>query len=130
MKERIKHLAMLVVVMAMALCAASCSDDDNDGGGGGTQGSIVGAWRYTFSTGYVEYVFNANGTGTEREYDSADGGYGTTHAFDYTYDSTSGSMNVRYDDGYSEVYTVEWLSSSSVRLTPRYDSESMVLTRQ
>ena len=131
MKERIRHLAMLVVVMAMALCTVSCSDDDDDdNGGGGTLGSIVGTWRYTFSTGYVDYVFNSNGMGMEREYDTVDGGWHSPHAFYYTNDSISGSMNVSYDDGYDEVYTVEWISSSLVRLIPRYDSETMVLTRQ
>lgn len=127
MKERIRHLATIAMLLVVALCATSCSDDDGDGGG--TQGFIVGTWRDSFSTGYTEYVFNSNGTGTEREYDAADGGYGTTHAFDYTYDGTSGSLYISYDDGYSEFYTVEWLSSSSVRLTARGETDIIELTR-
>ena len=73
MKERIKHLAMLVVVMAMALCVASCSDDDDEGSSVDTA-KLIGTWTlvsqdfdygptsdYTGNEG-GSITFNADGT--------------------------------------------------------------------
>ena len=74
MKERIKHLAMLVVVMAMALCVVSCSDDDDEGSSV-DKAKLIGTWilesqdkgvygisNYTGNEG-GSITFNADGTG-------------------------------------------------------------------
>ena len=61
-------LALLLAVV-FSVGFASCDkddDDDKDNGGPGTEAgvnlSIVGIWKYTFSSGYITYTFNANGS--------------------------------------------------------------------
>ena len=51
----------------MGLSFVSCSSDDNDDDGGNNTEvveSLVGTWKYTFSTGYQLITFRSNGKGT------------------------------------------------------------------
>lgn len=79
---------------------------------GGTKpvSSLVGTWKYTFSSGYVLLTFNQDGTGVYREYDHGrwekpDG------PFTYTYSS---DVITFIDDGDVETARVVKLTSTSL----------------
>lgn len=113
-------LALLLAVV-LSVGFSSCDkddDDDKDNGGPGTEAgvnlSIVGIWKYTFSSGYITYTFNANGTGSEIEVDHASGNHASN--FSYVYDDETGTVVILYDDGYDETLEVVFVNSNVIYL--------------
>lgn len=83
---------------------------------------LVGTWRHNFSSGYSVKCFRANGTGYEQEYDEDDGGLGSKHNFEYTYNEKTGKLKLTYDEGdeiddcETWIYEVVYLTSSTLEL--------------
>lgn len=77
---------------------------------------LVGTWRSTFTGGYTTMTLNSNGNGTMQEYDKYDGGYGTKHYFTWKYNANTGKLTMT-EDGYSEVYIVKSVTSSTLKTT-------------
>ena len=95
---------------------------------GGTNSipSLVGTWKYTFSSGYVLLTFNQDGTGVYREYDhgrweeSGD-------PFTYTYSS---DVITFIDDGDVETARVVELTSTSLVLKDWPDGGNCTFYKQ
>ncbi len=94
------------------------SEDGNQNGDSGTEAGgglgIVGSWKHTFSSGYVIYTFNADGTGSEIEVDYADGNHASN--FSYVYDEKEGMVVILYDDGYTETLEVLFVNPDVIYL--------------
>ena len=111
----------LAVLLAVVLSVGfvSCKDDDDDdnggGGGGATASSIVGTWRQDFSSGYILITFDRDGTGREQEYDTEDGGLAYSDSFSWAQDDKT--IILRYEDGYTDTYTVVSVSSTTLKMT-------------
>ena len=117
-KQSLSWLALLLAVV-LSVGFASCKDDDDDDKDNGEPGteagvglSIVGTWRYTFSTGYITYTFNANGRGSEIEVDHAGGNHADN--FSYVYDDEEGTVVILYDEGYDETLDVVFVNSNVI----------------
>ena len=83
-----------IVVILMGLTFAGCSKDDNGSEeDSGTVTSIVGTWKYVFSTGYGLITFNQNGTGVACEYDT-DGN--DEDPFTYIYDAEAKVLYINW----------------------------------
>lgn len=124
-KQSLSWLALLLAVV-LSVGFASCKDDDDEeanGGGTGVEagiGNIVGTWRYTFSSGYITFTFNADGTGSDIEIDHASENHGSN--FSYVYDGEEGVVVILYDEGYTETYDVVFVNSNVMYL----DGEKLV----
>lgn len=119
-------MLLLVPMMAVAFTGCSSDDDDNDGGKKSSS-SIVGTWRYNFSTGYQIVTFNSNGTGSMREHDNYDG-MDDTDYFRYSYNKSAGLISIIYDDDEMEFFTVRSVTSSELIVSDE-DGEIMRLVR-
>ncbi len=112
--KQLKYFLILFLVPMMAFAFTGCSSDDDDNDGGKkSSSSIVGTWRYNFSTGYQIVTFNSNGTGSMREHDNYDG-MDYTDYFRYSYNKSAGFISVIYDDDDIEYYTVRSVTSSEL----------------
>ena len=110
------------------------------GDGGGTEGpshgvsaaDLVGTWRYTFSTGFIDIEFARDGYGYWREYDTMDGGWLDPDPFYYSYNADTGIITITMDDE-TERYEVLSLSGNKLRLRDLNNDdygEEMTLTRR
>ena len=87
--------------------------DDNTNTTVTPSNQLVGTWRHSFSTGYVEITFNSDGTGRQYEYDSSDRGHEySIDEFSYSFDGRY--VTVRYDDGDKSI--IQILSLSATKL--------------
>lgn len=113
----------------MGLSFVSCSSDDNDDDGGNNTEiveSIVGTWKYSFSTGYQLITFKSNGKGTMKEIDE-DGEYEET--FNYSYNASKKVLKINWDDDDPEEWTV--ISFTSKKLVLEIEEEGKItLTKQ
>ena len=104
---------------------SSDNGGNEDGGNGNEDGgtsNITGKWRYVFSTGYITYTFNADGTGSEVEIDYASENHADT--FTYVYNEGAGTITFFYSDGERYICEIEFINSNTIYL----DGEK--LTRQ
>lgn len=110
------------------------------GDGGGTEGpshgvsaaDLVGTWRYTFGTGFIDIEFARDGYGYWREYDTMDGGWLDPDPFYYSYNADTGIITITMDDE-TERYEVLSLSGNKLRLRDlNYDDygEEITFTRR
>lgn len=87
--------------------------DDNTNTTVTPSNQLVGTWRHSFSSGYVEITFNSDGTGRHYEYDSSDRGHEySIDEFSYSFDGRY--VTVRYDDGDKDI--IQILSLSATKL--------------
>ncbi|MBQ7818065.1 MAG: hypothetical protein IJ341_00040 [Bacteroidales bacterium] len=150
--KHLKLFSVLLAMLFTVPVITSCGDDEEDQpiyivlpggsggntGGGSTDGSggstggntggstenlIVGEWRCNFSTGYVLMNLGADGSGWEDEYDEADGGWYGKDYFQYTYDSSSKTMTIIYDDGDYEQYKVISVNQNQLVVAYIYNGE-------
>ena len=99
----------ILMVAIMSVGFMSCSKDDDvkkeD------TASLVGTWRYDFSSGYDLLTFDQNGTVRVQEYDN--GEWEMDKVYRYTY--SNGILRWMYEDG--EVReTIEVISLSDTKL--------------
>ena len=90
--------------------------------------SLVGTWKYTFSSGYVLLTFNQDGTGVYREYTHSR--WDEPDPFTYTY--SSGVITFFYYDDDDDVETarVVELTSTSLVLKDWPDGGNCTFTKQ
>ena len=108
-------LLSLLVILFMGFAVVSCSSDDKDDDGGNNTEvveSLVGTWKYTFSTGYQLYTFKSNGKGTLVEVDEEDEDY--EEAFSYTYNANSKILTIKWEDEAPEDWQVVSLTSKKL----------------
>lgn len=87
--------------------------DDNTNTTVTPSNQLVGTWRHSFSSGYVEITFNSDGTGRHYEYDSSDRGHEySIDEFSYSFDGRY--VTVHYDDGDKDI--IQILSLSATKL--------------
>ena len=93
-----------------------------------TKPSLVGTWKYTFSSGYVLLTFNQDGTGVYREYTHSR--WDEPDPFTYTY--SSGVITFFYYDDDDDVETagVVELTSTSLVLKDWPDGGNCTFTKQ
>lgn len=65
-----KLFLLFCTLLAIGIACPGCNDGKDNGNGS----PLVGTWRSTFSTGYIQYVFNADGLGSMYEVDYEDAG--------------------------------------------------------
>lgn len=126
---RIKLLALLAVLF-MGFAFVSCSSDDKDDDGGNNievVESLVGTWKYTFSTGYQLVTFKSNGKGSLKEIDYAAEDY--EDSFTYFYDSDSQVLKIYWEDEDPEEWQVVSITSKKLVVKDE-DGERMTLTKQ
>lgn len=101
MKNIIKFLMMIVVVISSSFCILSCESDDIDV----TSGSIIGTWEMNGSTptNYYRITFRSNGTGVEATEDGSLN-FSYTYSFDVT--KSKGDLKLWYN-GSEYVYNYE-----------------------
>ena len=107
MKKVFNYLLIVTLLIGTAVSFGSCKDDDEDEKTGGY--SIVGTWKHTFSTGYVLWTFNSNGTcvWSEKYY-----GYEEISLTDYgTYTYKDGALIVYMGDE-REVWNLSWVDKN------------------
>ena len=107
-------LSLLALVVAVALCGifAACGDD-NDEPKGNTP-SLVGTWENTGRSGYIQWTFRANNTGSALAVF-----YGETpepaSEFTYINDTKTGNVSITYQgDDYTLIYHVEELTGTQL----------------
>lgn len=130
-KYFLNYLTILMVAfVSVGFIACSSDDDDNHK----NKVSLVGTWKYSFSTGYVIKKFNANLTGYSQEYDTQDGGWHKKHEFTYTYDENQNKLYLVESDGENVIYEVRELSAAKLILVEiykgHYESEIEYYERQ
>lgn len=98
----------------MGFAFVSCSSDDKDDGGNSIEvvESLVGSWKYTFSTGYQLVTFKSNGKGTFLEVDEEDEDY--EEAFTYSYNANSKTLKINRVDDDPEEWQVVSLTSKKL----------------
>lgn len=62
-----KFFFLLCTLFAVGIACCGCNDDKKDDNN--NDSSIVGTWQCKFSSGYQQYIFNTNGTGSLFEID-------------------------------------------------------------
>ena len=105
MKKVFNYLLIVTLLIGTAVSFGSCKDDDEDEKTGGY--SIVGTWKHTFSTGYVLWTFNSNGTCVWSEKDYASESY--TDYETYVYEN---GVLVCFDGDESEVWNLSWVDKN------------------
>ena len=108
-------LLSLLVILFMGFAVVSCSSDDKDDDGGNNTEvveSLVGTWKCTFSTGYQLVTFKSNGKGTLLEVDEEDEDY--EEAFTYTYNASSKTLKINWEDDDPEQWQVVSLTSKKL----------------
>ena len=126
---RTKLLALLAVLF-LGFAFVSCSSDDKDDDGGNNievVESLVGTWKYTFSTGYQLVTFKSNGKGSLKEIDYAAEDY--KDSFTYSYDSDSQVLKIYWEDEDPEEWQVVSITSKKLVVIDE-DGERMTLTKQ
>ena len=99
----------ILMVAIMSVGFMSCSKDDDVKKTG--EVSLVGTWRYDFSTGYVLFTFSQDGTVRCQEYDH--GEWEEDKIYHYTF--SNGILRITYEDG-RERETIEVISLSDTKL--------------
>lgn len=82
----------------MGFSVVSCSSDNKDDDGGNDTEevvSLVGTWKYNFSTGYQLITFKSNGKGTVKEIDYEAEDY--EESFTYSYNANSQILRMYWD---------------------------------
>ena len=108
-------LLSLLVILFMGFAVVSCSSDDKDDDGGNNTEvveSLEGTWKCTFSTGYQLVTFKSNGKGTLLEVDEEDEDY--EEAFTYTYNASSKTLKINWEDDDPEQWQVVSLTSKKL----------------
>lgn len=108
-------LLSLLVILFIGFAVVSCSSDDKDDDGGNNTEvveSLVGTWKCTFSTGYQLVTFKSNGKGTLLEVDEEDEDY--EEAFTYTYNASSKTLKINWEDDDPEQWQVVSLTSKKL----------------
>ena len=86
-----RHLTRILTILLMAATSvinlSSCSKDDDKT----STPTVVGTWRYNFSSGWVIMQLNSDGTGYEEETDTV--GSGGKSDFTYSYDANLKRLN-------------------------------------
>ena len=114
----------------MGFAFVSCSSDDKDDDGGNNievVESLVGTWKYTFSTGYQLVTFKSNGKGSLKEIDYAAEDY--EESFTYSCDSDSQVLKIYWEDEDPEEWQVVSITSKKLVVIDE-DGERMTLTKQ
>ena len=91
-------LLSLLVILFMGFSVVSCSSDNKDDDGGNDTEevvSLVGTWKYNFSTGYQLITFMSNGKGTMKEIDYEAEDY--EESFTYSYNANSQILRMYWD---------------------------------
>ena len=127
MKKNILNWMTIFMVAFVSVGFASCGGDDNKED---DILSIVGTWRYDFSSGYVLLTFNRDGTYTHREFDHGqweddkNGKYVfVNNNLSFTYYSKSRGKDV------SETYEVISLTTTQLLIKDFLDSGVTTFTR-
>ncbi|MGM9842239.1 MAG: lipocalin family protein [Candidatus Limisoma sp.] len=126
MKQTIKYLAMLMVLLSFGLTSASCSDDDDDVKDPETP-TLIGSWKDTSQSNPVIWTFNADGTFETLEYIS-----GTPYSEfgQYTYDESTGEVEVNFNGDYSWYFKVLSITSDELVITDgKVEGQTRTLTR-
>lgn len=116
-----------LVILLMSLAFAGCSKDDGGSEeGSGTNTSIVGTWKYVFSTGYGLMTFNQNGTGVwveiDEEYEDVE------DVFTYVYNADTKVLSITWsEDNDLDTYHVVSISETTAVIL---DSERKTITLQ
>lgn len=121
--------SLLAILMVATLCMslAACGDDDKDGEQS-EKAMLIGTWRETGRTGYVERTFRKDGSGTTTVVT-----YGeetVTSKFTYVYDTKAGNLSWKdEDDDMYLVYRVESLTETQLVLEGITIPTHMTFTR-
>ena len=88
---------MLLIAVTGNFFVACSSDDEDDEY---STSSIVGTWKYYFSSGYILLNLGENGIGYTQEFDWEDGGLGERDMLSYYYDDEKKCyMVIEIEDG-------------------------------
>ena len=104
MKKIFNYLLIVTLLIGTAVSFNSCKDDDDEDS---NKSKIVGTWKHTFSTGYVLWTFNSNGTCVWSEKDYASVSY--TDYGTYTYKD---GVLVVYMGDEGEVWNLTWVDKN------------------
>ncbi len=109
--------SMIAILVALAMCVGfvSCGDDNKEDIQG-TNSLLIGIWRNTGKTGYVERTFRKDGSGTVVTVTYGEDTF--TSKFTYIYDTKAGNLSWKEegDDMYL-VYKVESLTETQLVLS-------------
>ena len=125
-----KKFLSLLVILFMGLSFVSCSSDDNDDDGGNNTEvveSLVGTWKYTFSTGYQLITFRSNGKGTLKEIDYEEDDY--EDSFTYSYNANNQILKMYWEDEDPSEWEVVSITSNKLVLIDE-DGRQMTCTKQ
>lgn len=104
-KKNLWCLLAVLMVTIVSVSFVSCGDDDDE-----DDITIVGTWKYDFSSGYGLLTFNQNGTARYQEYDK--GSWQIDESATYIY--SNGSLVVTGYNG--ERVTIEVISLTKTTL--------------
>jgi hypothetical protein len=98
MKDLIKHLSCLLIVLLASMALPSCGDDDDEPTNEVTEKTMAemleGTWQWNSS---YYYTFYKDGTG-EWFSKSSDGTYGWRNFFNWTYDPKTQILALKFED--------------------------------
>lgn len=114
----------------MGFAVVGCSSDDKDDDGGNNTEvveSLVGTWKYNFSTGYQLITFKSNGKGTVKEIDYEAEDY--EESFTYSYNPDTQILKMYWEDEEASEWQVVSLTSKKLVVIDE-DGELMTCTKQ
>jgi len=98
MKDLIKHLSCLLIVLLASMALPSCGDDDDEPTNEVTEKTMAemleGTWQWNSS---YYYTFYKDGTG-EWFSKKSDGTYGWRYFFNWTYNPNTQILALRFED--------------------------------
>lgn len=115
------------MISFIAIMSASSCDPDPENN---NEPTLVGTWRYDFSSGYTLMHFNSNGTGWEQEIEN--GSIEATEYFEYTYSTQNRTIVFIYFDDEEDIEIVNNVTITDTQLIYNFtdiEEETYIWTR-
>ncbi|MGM9832059.1 MAG: hypothetical protein ACI31A_00010, partial [Candidatus Limisoma sp.] len=129
MKQTIKYLAMLMVLLSFGLTSTSCSDDDDDVKDP-EKPTLIGSWEVSGDWGSEVWTFDADGTFMLIASTNVVGSYSAIG--NYTYDESTEKLVIDCidsDDGYNYIWYYKVMSLTSEELVVCDEESSLAEPR-
>ena len=125
MRQITKTFTLISCFIALFSCA-SCTKDNTSNQNTSDEVTIIGSWKYSFSSGYVILTFDNDGYMRYYEYDH--GAVESDKYYQYTYDNNI--LTLKREGHSDKVIEVETLSREKLVLRDWPDGGLCVFVRQ
>ena len=123
--KKLKLFAMMLCIAAMGLATACTKENNSQQNSDDSEVTIIGSWKYSFSSGYVMLTFDNDGYMRYYEFDHGD--TQTDKYYQYTY---SGNLLILTRENHTKQIAVETLSKDKLVLKDWPDGGLCVFIKQ